>query len=51
LHFCTKIGLAKTLEDIEEIDFQGQTFLKILTKPSAYAFLTYFVLLYLSAHP
>jgi geranylgeranyl reductase family protein len=51
LRFCTKIGLAKTLEDIEEIDFQGQTFLKILTKPSAYAFLTYFVLLYLSAHP
>jgi digeranylgeranylglycerophospholipid reductase len=51
LRFCTKMGLAKTLEDIEEIDFQGQTFLKILTKPSAYAFLPYFVLLYLSAHP
>ncbi len=51
LRFCTKIGLAKTLEDIEEIDFQGRTFLKILTKPSAYAFLTYFALLYLSANP
>ena len=51
LRFCTKIGLAKALEDIEEIDFQGQTFLKTLTKPSAYAFLLYFVLLYLSANP
>jgi digeranylgeranylglycerophospholipid reductase len=51
LRFCARIGLAKSLENIEEIDFQGQTLLKLLTKPSALALLAYFVLLYLSANP
>jgi digeranylgeranylglycerophospholipid reductase len=51
LRFCAKIGLDKTLENVEEIDFQGQALLKILTKPAVFAALAYFLKLYLSANP
>jgi digeranylgeranylglycerophospholipid reductase len=51
LRFCTRIGLNKTLENVEEIDFQGQLFLKIVTKPAMFAALAYFLKLYLSANP
>jgi digeranylgeranylglycerophospholipid reductase len=51
LRFCARIGLDKTLENVEEIDFQGQTLLKILTKPAMFAALAYFLKLYLSANP
>jgi len=51
LRFCTRIGLDKTLENVEEIDFQGQALLKILTKPAMFAALAYFLKLYLSANP
>jgi geranylgeranyl reductase family protein len=51
LRFCAKIGLDKTLKNVEEIDFQGQAFLKILTKPTMFAALAYFLKLYLSANP
>jgi digeranylgeranylglycerophospholipid reductase len=49
--FCTRIGLHKTLSAIEEIDFQGQLLLKILTKPKMFAAFAYFLKLYLSANP
>ncbi len=51
LRFCAKIGLDKTLENVEEIDFQGQALLRILTKPAMFAALAYFLKLYLSANP
>ncbi|MBN1245275.1 NAD(P)/FAD-dependent oxidoreductase [Candidatus Bathyarchaeota archaeon] len=51
LRFCARIGLNKTLENVEEIDFQGQLLLKILTKPAMFAALAYFLKLYLSANP
>ena len=51
LRFCARIGLDKTLENVEEIDLQGQTLLKILPKPAAVAALAYFLTLYLSANP
>jgi digeranylgeranylglycerophospholipid reductase len=51
LRFCARIGLDKTLENAEEIDFQGQAFLKLLTKPAMFAVLAYFLKLYLSANP
>jgi digeranylgeranylglycerophospholipid reductase len=51
LRFCARIGLDKTLKNEEEIDFQGQTLLKILTKPAMFAALAYFLKLYLSANP
>jgi len=49
LRFCARIGLDKTLENVEEIDFQGQLLLKILTKPAMFTALAYFLKLYLSA--
>jgi digeranylgeranylglycerophospholipid reductase len=51
LRFCTRIGVNKTLENVDEIDFQGQLLLKILTKPAMFAALAYFLKLYLSANP
>jgi len=51
LRFCARIGLDKTLENVEEIDFQGQLLLKILTKPAMFTALAYFLKLYLSANP
>ena len=51
LRFCARIGLDKTLENVEEIDFQGQLLLKILAKPAMFAALVYFLKLYLSANP
>ncbi|MBM4401023.1 MAG: NAD(P)/FAD-dependent oxidoreductase [Crenarchaeota archaeon] len=51
LRFCVRIGLDKTLENVEEIDFQGQALLKILAKPAMFAALAYFLKRYLSANP
>jgi hypothetical protein len=51
LRFCTRLGLNKALHNVEEIDFQGQTLLKILKKPVVFAALAYFFMLYLSANP
>lgn len=51
LRFCERVGLNKTLQNVEEIDFQGQALLKILTKPVMFAALAYFLMLYLSANP
>jgi digeranylgeranylglycerophospholipid reductase len=50
LRFCARIGLDKTLENVEEIDFQGQTLLKVMKKPNVFAALAYFLKLYLSAN-
>jgi digeranylgeranylglycerophospholipid reductase len=51
LRFCARIGLNKPLENVEEIDFQGQLLLKISMKPAMFAALAYFLKLYLSANP
>jgi digeranylgeranylglycerophospholipid reductase len=51
LRFCARLGVNKTLENVDEIDFQGQTLLKTLTKPSMFTALAYFLMLYLSANP
>jgi len=51
LRFCARIGLNKTLENVDEIDFQGQLLLKVVTKPAMFAALIYFLKLYFSANP
>jgi digeranylgeranylglycerophospholipid reductase len=51
IHFCKKIRLEKTLQDIEEIDFQGKTLVRVLRKPRILAALVYFSFIYLSANP
>jgi hypothetical protein len=50
LHFGSRIGLGKALQDVDEIDFQGRTLFTVLKKPAAYAALAYFLRLYLSAN-
>ena len=51
LRFCVKLGLDRTLQNVEEIDFQGQTLLRTFTKPSMFTALAYFLMLYLSTNP
>jgi digeranylgeranylglycerophospholipid reductase len=51
LRFCARMGVNKALENVDEIDFQGQLLLKIVTKPAMFAALAYFLKLYLSANP
>lgn len=51
LRFYTRIGLDRTLKDVDEIDFQGKLLLKILNKPAMFAALAYVFKLYLTANP
>ena len=48
---CAKLGLDKTLQNIEDIDFQGQTLLRVLRSPRILTALAYFFFAYLSANP
>jgi digeranylgeranylglycerophospholipid reductase len=45
-----KLGVDRSLSDVEEIDFQGKLVLKVLGKPSMLIAMAYFVMLYLSAN-
>jgi digeranylgeranylglycerophospholipid reductase len=49
--FCTKIGIDKILQDIEDIDFQGRSLLRMLWNPRFSVALLYFLFSYLSANP
>jgi len=49
--FCRKMGLEKSLRSVQEIDFQGQTLLRVLKKPRMLTILAYFFLLYLATNP
>jgi digeranylgeranylglycerophospholipid reductase len=51
LRFCTTLGLDKTLQNVEETDFQGQTLLKVVKRPATLVALMYFFMLYLAANP
>ncbi len=51
LHVCGKLGVDKTLREVDEIDFQGKMLLTAVQKPAMAAALLYFGLLYLSANP
>jgi len=51
LRFCTRIGVNKTLADVDEIDFQGRALLAVLKKPVMWAALAYFFTLYFTANP
>jgi len=47
---CSRLGLDKTLQNVEDIDFQGQTLLRILRSPAIVTVLVYFFFAYLSAN-
>lgn len=44
INFCARIGLDKTLQKFEDIDFQGRSFLRMLWKPRMPIALFYFLL-------
>jgi flavin-dependent dehydrogenase len=48
---CSQLGLDKTLRNVNEIDFQGQTLLQAVRNPRVLPVLFYFFFLYLSANP
>jgi digeranylgeranylglycerophospholipid reductase len=47
---CRKLGLDSTLQNLEDIDFQGHTFLRALRSPRMLTALGYFFFAYLSAN-
>ena len=51
LRLCGKLGVDKSLSDVEEIDFQGKLMLQVMRKPAMIAAMAYFAMLYLSANP
>jgi digeranylgeranylglycerophospholipid reductase len=51
ISFCTKLSLNKTLQKVKDVDFQGQSLLRLLRSPSVLSVLFYFFFLYLSANP
>ena len=50
LRVCGKLGVDKALTDVTEIDFQGKMLVTAMRKPSMFAALGYFGLLYLFAN-
>ena len=48
---CTKLGLDKTLQSVKDIDFQGQSLLRVLRSPRMLGALGFFFYVYLSANP
>lgn len=50
ISFCGKLGLDKTVREMEDIDFQGRSLLHSLPKPRMLAALFYFFFLYLSTN-
>jgi len=48
---CTKLGLDKALQNVKDIEFQGQTLLKVLASPRVLTALAYFFFAYVSANP
>jgi len=51
IKFCAKLGLEKALQNVEDVDFQGQVLLRALRNPRMLTTLIYFFFLYLSANP
>ena len=48
---CAKLRLDKTLQNVRDIDFQGQSLLHVLRSPRMLTALAYFFFAYLSANP
>jgi len=51
ISLCTKFNLDKILRNFKDIDFQGQSLLRLLRSPRMLTALFYFFFLYLSANP
>ena len=47
---CSRIGLDKTLQKVEDLDFQGRAFLRVLRSPRVLTIVGYFIFAYLSGN-
>ncbi len=50
MHFADRAGLSSALRNVEEIDFQGRSILKVAKKPAALATLVYLIATYFCVH-
>jgi digeranylgeranylglycerophospholipid reductase len=50
IDLCSRIGLDKTLRNVRDTDFQGQTFLRLLRSPRVLTAVAYFFFAYVSAN-
>lgn len=51
ISLCKKLRLDENFQSFKDIDFQGQSLLRLLRSPKMFVALFYFFLLYLSANP
>jgi digeranylgeranylglycerophospholipid reductase len=51
IEMCVKLGLEKTLQHVEDIDFQGRSLTRALYSPRLLGILAYFFYAYLAANP
>jgi geranylgeranyl reductase family protein len=51
ISLCKKLNLDKSLQNVKDIDFQGQSLLRLLPNPRMLTALFYFFFLFLSANP
>ena len=51
ISLCKKLNLDRSLQNIKDVDFQGQSILRFLPNPRMLTALFYFFFLYLSANP
>ena len=50
LRFCNKIGLNKTIQNVDEIDMQGRTLIKTISRPAVSVTLFYLFITYLTTN-
>jgi flavin-dependent dehydrogenase len=51
IRMCARLGLEKTLKNVNDIDFQGQSLLHLLLSPRMLTIVSYFLFEYLARNP
>ena len=51
IRMCARLGLEKTLKNVNDIDFQGQSLLRALRNPRMLTIVSYFLFEYLARNP
>jgi len=51
IRMCARLGLEKTLKNVNDIDFQGQSLLRVLRNPRMLTIISYFLFEYLTRNP
>ena len=51
IRMCARLGLEKTLKNVNDIDFQGQSLLRVLRNPRMLTIVSYLLFEYLARNP